>query len=131
MNYLLSNYYVGIWTAALPMWKQRVLNTTLKPYSKYFLFAWSGDQVCFDQSDNIIKPLKLVWSAFPNFGPHNTLFIDDTLNTGCLNPDNHLHIKPFIVTNSKKDNELFKIFSVLESTKPIPSLIKEKYNKLK
>jgi NLI interacting factor-like phosphatase len=131
MTYLLSNYHVGVWTAALPIWKHRVLNNTLKPYEKHLLFALSREHVLFDKYDSVVKPLHLIWTNFPNFGPHNTLIIDDTYSTGLLNQNNHLHIKPFIATSPQKDTELLKIYSILENTKLDSLLIKEKYNKLK
>lgn len=133
MAYLTSKYHVGIWTAALPIWKNRVVNTTLNKYKPNFLFMGSGKSVVYSltpEVGSVIKPLTVVWKQFPKFGPENTLIIDDTKSTGSLNPKNHLHIKPFYAVNAINDKELIKIIGILESSPKLnPPCIKIKYEK--
>ncbi len=42
-----------------------------------------------------MKALSLVWRRLPQFGPHNTLHVDDLARNFALNPANGIKIKAY------------------------------------
>eukprot|EP00548_Thalassiothrix_antarctica_P007418 CAMPEP_0194140438 /NCGR_PEP_ID=MMETSP0152-20130528/9987_1 /TAXON_ID=1049557 /ORGANISM="Thalassiothrix antarctica, Strain L6-D1" /LENGTH=396 /DNA_ID=CAMNT_0038838685 /DNA_START=26 /DNA_END=1213 /DNA_ORIENTATION=+ len=66
-----------------------------------------------------IKPLKIIWSQFPkNWGPHNTVHLDDLARNFALNPESGLRVTAFHRKKNKagkRDVELSGLGKYLES----------------
>lgn len=66
------------------------------------LFVWSRDQ-CFKLPGpgfRTVKDLALVWRVFPAWGPHNTFLVDDSAEKASRQPNQHIHIPPFVASPS-------------------------------
>lgn len=115
MQFCLANFDVGVWTAALPVWRDYILNTALAPYKDKLVFAWSREDtdIRLGWVPRYIKPLSKVWAKFPTFNSENTLLIDDYKNvTGFPATEAccHLQIVPFTIKpGMETDRELLKI----------------------
>jgi len=68
---------------------------------------------------HFIKPLKIIWSQFPsNWGPHNTVHLDDLARNFALNPQSGLRVTAFHrkkIKAGKRDVELLGLGKYLES----------------
>ncbi|GJE87133.1 HAD subfamily IIID h [Phanerochaete sordida] len=47
------------------------------------------------QTKHLVKALQIIWNHFPQYGPHNTIHIDDLRRNFAMNPRQGLHITPF------------------------------------
>ncbi|OCH92115.1 hypothetical protein OBBRIDRAFT_869781 [Obba rivulosa] len=59
-----------------------------------------------------VKPLKIIWNHFPQFGPANTVHVDDLGRNFALNPNQGLKIPAFKdahMPHSRDDQELDKV----------------------
>lgn len=67
---------------------------------------------------HFIKPLKIIWSKFPEqWGPHNTVHLDDLARNFALNPQSGLRVSAFYRKKSKaakRDVELVGLGQYLE-----------------
>mmetsp|Transcript_17294 Transcript_17294/g.25550 ORF Transcript_17294/g.25550 Transcript_17294/m.25550 type:complete len:392 (+) Transcript_17294:124-1299(+) len=67
---------------------------------------------------HFIKPLKILWSQFPGqWGPHNTVHLDDLARNFALNPQSGLRVTAFYRKKSKaakRDVELLGLGQYLE-----------------
>lgn len=65
-----------------------------------------------------IKPLQIIWNKFPNnWGPHNTIHLDDLSRNFALNPKNGLKVTAYYQKRNKgktRDVELVGLASFLE-----------------
>mmetsp|Transcript_29390 Transcript_29390/g.70677 ORF Transcript_29390/g.70677 Transcript_29390/m.70677 type:complete len:363 (+) Transcript_29390:35-1123(+) len=71
----------------------------------------SGAQVV-----HYVKPLKIIWSKFPQWGSHNTAHIDDLSRNFALNLGSGLKVSGFYRKKSKatRDSELLGLANYLE-----------------
>lgn len=137
-KFLLKAHHIGfiiaLWTAASKehlQWFLRSIRQFNLPFE--FLFVWDGEKCvsklkpprissygyreCEDGQDSCrikIKPLELVWQAYPEFHSGNTFIIDNTPSTYSRNPSNGIGIPTFFGWEKKCDRELLKILDTLE-----------------
>lgn len=52
-----------------------------------------------------VKPLKVIWDNFPQWGPHNTIMFDDIRRNFIMNPQSGLKIRPYKNASRCRDND--------------------------
>lgn len=86
---------VMIWTAAIPLWYEKVYREVLKPNlppGKDFHFVKTRDQT---KPYVHLKPLSEIYAKFPQYSSTNTLVVDDNPATFRDNVENAVHIPGF------------------------------------
>ena len=76
-----------------------------------------------------VKPLEIIWRKFPNqWGPHNTVHIDDLSRNFALNLGNGLKCKAFFrkKSSSRRDTELLGLSNYLVQLAQTPEVDFEK-----
>jgi hypothetical protein len=135
-TFCFSNFNtVSVWTAADRVWFDAVNNSLFQPLMKkialqlkkpcQFRFVYvrpSGDLMFSVRPENnfrpqpmFVKDLHKIWRRkrmFPEFTKDNTLIVDDTPSTFCMNYHNALHI-PAYAFNNGGDRELLKLMFFL------------------
>ncbi|KAK2716598.1 ubiquitin-like domain-containing CTD phosphatase 1 [Artemia franciscana] len=114
-------YDIIIWSATSMKWiveKMRLLGVLDNPAYKIMFFLDSGAMVSVHSEKYgviDVKPLGVIWGKYPQYGPHNTVIIDDLRRNFLLNPKNGLKIKAFRKShlNRDKDRELVHLASYL------------------
>ena len=63
-----------------------------------------------------VKPLQIIWNKFPNWGPHNTVHLDDLSRNFALNLENSLKVMAYYrkKKSGKKDAELVGLATYLD-----------------
>mmetsp|Transcript_8000 Transcript_8000/g.18541 ORF Transcript_8000/g.18541 Transcript_8000/m.18541 type:complete len:215 (+) Transcript_8000:639-1283(+) len=63
-----------------------------------------------------VKPLQIIWSKFPRWGPHNTIHLDDLSRNFALNISSGLKVTAFFRKRSsgRRDAELLGLATYLE-----------------
>jgi len=112
LDFCFANFTsVSIWTAASSEWAERVCKEHLN--GRNFRFVWTGNR-CVNKwrsqgfySEPVpisIKPLTKVWKDFEDMTKHNTIIVDDTIETYERNYGNAIHIPSF--RGEENDNYL-------------------------
>jgi ubiquitin-like domain-containing CTD phosphatase 1 len=63
-----------------------------------------------------VKPLQLIWTKFPHWGPHNTVHVDDLSRNFALNLRSGLKISAYFrkKSSARRDAELLGLARYLE-----------------
>jgi ubiquitin-like domain-containing CTD phosphatase 1 len=63
-----------------------------------------------------VKPLQLIWTKFPQWGPHNTVHVDDLSRNFALNLTSGLKVSPYHrkKSSARRDSELLSLARYLE-----------------
>lgn len=105
--------------------RQRDLIQGVKTGSERLLFLWTQTECIVKQLSTSYKPeflkdLDRVWQHFPEYGPHNTIMVDDSVEKLARHRDNLLQIPEYIVTDAKidftQDVVLSQMLQTLERT---------------
>ncbi|QRV80288.1 NLI interacting factor-like phosphatase [Ceratobasidium sp. AG-Ba] len=75
-------------------------------YSSMFKVAYTRDT---ERSIHYVKALRVIWERFPQFGPENTVHIDDQNRNFTLNPSEGIRVPPFKLSKIRRlhdDREL-------------------------
>ncbi|KAI9499860.1 hypothetical protein GGI25_003888 [Coemansia spiralis] len=69
-----------------------------------------------------VKPLEFIWRRFPeNYGPHNTVHVDDLRSNFALNRQNGLRVSQFR-GDKTADTELYRLADYMVRIAKLPSL---------
>jgi TFIIF-interacting CTD phosphatase-like protein len=115
LTWLFKNFNVMIWSAASGEYVEFIAKNIIEKNNRKLEYVLNSDN-CEDSqyyygSDNI-KNLQLLWDIhdLPNFGPYNTLIIDDLFKVNKFNPHNSIRIKKFVTKeDSVNDQDLKRI----------------------
>jgi ubiquitin-like domain-containing CTD phosphatase 1 len=61
-----------------------------------------------------VKPLQLIWTKYPRWGPHNTVHLDDLSRNFALNIPNGLFVTAYYRKKMRRDVELMGLGKYLE-----------------
>lgn len=64
------------------------------------------------ETKHLVKALQIIWNHLPQYGPHNTVHVDDLRRNFAMNPKQGLHVKPFKIAGTPEaaeDRELEKV----------------------
>lgn len=63
-----------------------------------------------------VKPLQLIWTKFPRWGPHNTVHVDDLSRNFALNLNSGLKVSAYFrkKASARRDAELLALARYLE-----------------
>lgn len=63
-----------------------------------------------------VKPLQLIWTKFPRWGPHNTVHVDDLSRNFALNLGSGLKVSAYFrkKASARRDSELLALARYLE-----------------
>lgn len=127
LNFIFEKFArVCIWTSATKEWLDNAYINLLKPNlppNKDFFFMWHRVQckVNFGLLENNMinvfdcyKELKLVYSAFPEFKPNNTIIVDDKYTMFLKDYQNGVLIEGFY-KNKLLDFELYRLTIFLDN----------------
>jgi ubiquitin-like domain-containing CTD phosphatase 1 len=76
-----------------------------------------------------VKALEVIWAKFSEFGPHNTVHIDDLSRNFAMNPQNGIEVTPFRVKHGPGDVELEHLTAYLLSLVSAPDLSQVDHSK--
>lgn len=117
-----EDYDIVIWSATGMKWievKMKELGvSTHSQYKLCFMLDSSAMISVHTPKYGVIevKPLGVIWSKFPHWGPHNTIMFDDIRRNFIMNPQTGLRIRPFRQAhfNRDKDRELLRLAKYLK-----------------
>lgn len=107
--------HVAVWSAANHEWVDDIIARLSEAsginLKERLVFIWAAENITFftqftmgDYHTRTTKKLAKVWKRFPAFTKHNTLILDDTPRTYCLNYGNAVPIPTWC--GDKNDCEL-------------------------
>ncbi|XP_064465626.1 ubiquitin-like domain-containing CTD phosphatase 1 isoform X2 [Ornithodoros turicata] len=125
-----EDYDIAIWSATNMKWietKLKELGVTKSPDYKIVFMVDCGAMISVHTSKHglvDVKPLAVIWGKFPEYGPENTIMIDDIRRNFLMNPKNGLRVRPFrsAHTNRDTDRELVKLSQYLKDIASIPDV---------
>ncbi len=120
LDWLFNNFNVNVWSAASPDYVDFIVRNIVEQNDRRVEYVLNSNNCEFSQDifgDKHIKNLNLLWDIYDveNYGPYNTLIIDDLSMVNKINPHNSIRIKSFN-TNKKEsldDDELKNIKNLL------------------
>ena len=115
LDWLFKNFTVSVWSSGSESYVKWIVDNIIEKNNRKLRHVLNLKDCKKSQKkygSRHIKNLKLLWDVydFSDFGPYNTILIDDLEDCYRNNPRNALPIKEFI--SGKKtinDNELIKI----------------------
>lgn len=119
LDYVFSNFNVGIWTAASKNYASFIFDRFIKKYdSSRTLTLLLYNEHCHNSitQKNGIKDLSILWDNWKiqGFNKTNTFIIDDLKEVCDIQPKNCIKIKPFKIKTIEHDEELIKIMETLK-----------------
>ncbi|PRW57513.1 Ubiquitin-like domain-containing CTD phosphatase [Chlorella sorokiniana] len=126
-----ADYDIVIWSATSMKWvevKMRELGVSTHPdYKLSFMLDHLAMITVQHPKYGLFdcKPLQFIWSKFPeNYGPHNTIMLDDLRRNYVLNKQNGLVIRPFKKAHLTRttDRELLYLSAYLTKIAALDSL---------
>ena len=107
LDWLFNNFNVSVWSAASPNYVDFIVRNVIEKNDRVVEYVLNSDNCEFSQDifgNKHIKNLNLLWDIYDveNYGPYNTLIIDDLSLVSNINPNNSIKIKSF--NTNRKDN---------------------------
>jgi hypothetical protein len=107
LDWLFNNFNVSVWSAASPDYVDFIVRNVIEKNGRLIEYVLNSDNCEFSQDifgNKHIKNLNLLWDIYDveNYGPYNTLIIDDLSLVSNINPNNSIKIKSF--NTNRKDN---------------------------
>lgn len=107
LDWLFNNFNVSVWSAASPDYVEFIVRNVIEKKGRSVEYVLNSNNCEFSQDifgNKHIKNLNLLWDIYDveNYGPYNTLIIDDLSLVSNINPNNSIKIKSF--NTNKKDN---------------------------
>lgn len=124
LDWLFKNFNVMVWSAASPDYVQFIVNKIIKGEDKkdadwiakhrniQRVFTSDHCDESSEKFDGDLKNLNLLWDKYDleNYGPYNTVIVDDLKHIHDIQPHNTIRIKKFIANEKHaKDNELEEV----------------------
>ncbi len=112
LDYLFENFNVSVWTAASKDYALWVVDKIVlrRPGRKLdFIFYSYHCDLSRKKCKRSSKDLRMLWKYFklPNYGPHNTLIIDDLENVWKPQSCNTIPAVPFEILDEGSENDDF------------------------
>lgn len=111
LDWLFKHFNVMVWSAASPDYVQFIVDKIVKGEKKRNVERVFTSDHCDESSEKFngdLKNLNLLWDKydFPNYGPYNTVIVDDLKHIYDIQPHNAIRIKKFIANEKhSKDNQ--------------------------
>lgn len=116
LDWLFENFNVSVWSAASPDYVDFIVRNVIEKNGRRVEYVLNSNNCEFSQDiygDKHIKNLNLLWDVYDieNYGPYNTLIIDDLTIVNKINPSNSIKIKSFNTNRNESilDDELNNI----------------------
>ncbi|KAL4441219.1 hypothetical protein ABPG77_011456 [Micractinium sp. CCAP 211/92] len=125
-----ADYDIIIWSATSMKWvevKMRELGVSTHPDYKVTAFMDHTAMLTVQHPKYGLfdcKPLAVLWARYPQYGPHNTIMLDDLRRNYVLNKQNGLVIRPFKKAHLTRttDRELLYLSAYLSKIAQLDSL---------
>lgn len=110
-----KHYEIVVWSQTSWRWLELKLTELKMLENPNYKLCFVLDKTCMfsiksKMSDgnyrkHHVKPLELIWRKYPQWGPHNTVHVDDLGRNFALNPYNGLKISAYKNTEELKSND--------------------------
>lgn len=126
LDYVFSNFNVGIWTAASKNYASFIYDRFIKKYDTNRRLTFLLYNVHCNESialKNGVKDLSVLWDDWhiEGFNKSNTFILDDLKEVYEIQPDNCIKIKPFKLKILAADNELLSVIEKLKEIQKKPN----------
>lgn len=109
LDWLFENFNVMVWSAASPDYVQFIVDKIIKGKHRKIDRVFTSVH-CDESSEKFngdLKNLNLLWDQydFSNYGPYNTVIVDDLKHIYDTQPHNTIRIKKFIANEKHYQDE--------------------------
>ena len=117
LQFCFDHFAVAIWTSSEQRNMQRMVDAAF--HDKHLEFCWDRSVTLKDPTGPIaasLKNLQIVWEQFSQWGPNNTILIDDSPSKARLCPHNCALVREWSNedVNSDSDDDLLALKEYLE-----------------
>eukprot|EP00743_Colponemidia_sp_Colp-15_P010884 GILK01012055.1.p1 GENE.GILK01012055.1~~GILK01012055.1.p1 ORF type:complete len:266 (-),score=23.88 GILK01012055.1:170-943(-) len=95
-----GQFDVAVWSSAMTQNTQPMIDFVFGVHREHLLFDYHREHTVPDRSRHAktyatLKDLQSVWAKYPQYGPTNTVLIDDSPSKAAKQPNNHILVPEF------------------------------------
>eukprot|EP00742_Colponemidia_sp_Colp-10_P001423 GILJ01001531.1.p1 GENE.GILJ01001531.1~~GILJ01001531.1.p1 ORF type:complete len:257 (-),score=22.32 GILJ01001531.1:972-1742(-) len=95
-----GHFDVAVWSSAMSQNTRPMIDAVFGAHRQHLLFDYHREHTVPDESPHAkahatLKDLQSIWGKFPEYGPTNTVLIDDSASKAAKQPNNHILIPEY------------------------------------
>lgn len=115
LDFVLAHFDVVVWTSMIKNNPEALVRRLVGSERHAQMSGVLDGTVCAFVNRTMCKDLRVLWDVSVDFGPHNTVLIDDSPHKGSLNPANLLHVPTFSTKTDPDESHLLRLIAYLDA----------------